>query len=599
MTLQRKLALFLVAASVAPLVGVAFAVLRGSQDELARRAAAEHAARARAGAVALAAELAEVDGALAALSETWRPDRLEEPELRGMLVVLSRQVPAADASAVVDAAGSARAALAGDAHESTERFVEAVRTSSGLPEGRLVLRAYDDDGGWRLAAVRAVPARSGPPWHVAVRLAADHARRRLDAAVPDGGGAWLLDGARVLAASTGAGGIPPDQRAELAGRLDPARPSVVQGRHVLAAWSPLEDGTGLGVLVAVPAETAYAPIAAMRRGVLLASLAVLAAVLAASFLLARTTGAGLARIESAARALGGGELSVRLPVRGADEIAQVSRTFNGMAEELQRTREKLERWNEELRREVEARTAELRAAQAQLVESQKLAAIGQLGAGVAHEINNPLTSILGFAQLLAESAPEGSPDREVLESIEAQARRCRDITWNLLRFSEQGAEPDFAALDASQVARDALALARTQIETAGIGLDADLPEPGPRVRGDAGHLASVVLHLLANARTACVGRTGARIRVSVGRDGEEVRIAVRDGGKGIAPEHLPRVFEPFFTTKDLWSNVGLGLSVSYRIVSEHGGRIRAESTPGEGSTFTVSLPTLPPEPGSK
>jgi signal transduction histidine kinase len=374
---------------------------------------------------------------------------------------------------------------------------------------------------------------------------------------------------------------------------------VVQGKHVLAAWAPLEDGTGLGVLVAVPAETAWAPIARLRRGVLLASLAVLAVVLAVSFLVGRATTAGLARIESAARALGAGELAVRLPERGADEIAQVSRTFNAMAGELQGARERLELWNEELRREVDARSAELRAAQAQLVEAQKLAALGQLGAGVAHEINNPLTSILGFAQLLAEQAPEGSQDRETLRAIEAQARRCRDITWNLLRFSEQRAEPDFVDLDASRVVRDAVDLARSQIMATDVGLDLDLPEPGPRVRGDGGHLAQVVLHLLSNARTACAGRPGARILVAVARERDEARIVVRDGGKGIAPEHLPRIFEPFFTTKDQWSNVGLGLSVSYRIVSEHGGRIRVDSAPGEGATFTISLPALPPAPGPK
>jgi signal transduction histidine kinase len=591
-TLQRKLALFVVAAALAPLVGVAFAVLRATQDELARRAAAEHAARARAGAIAIAAELAELDGALAALADTWRLDRLAEEELRGMLVVLARQVPAADASAVVDAAGSARAAFAGDPRHPTDRFVEAVRTSPRAPEGRLLLRAYDDEGGWRLAAVRVVPARGGP-WLVGVRLGTELAQRRLDAAVPEGGAAYLLDGARVLAASGGAGPIPPEHRAELAGRLDPARASVVQGRSVLAAWAPLDDGTGLGVLVAVPAEVAYGPVVAMRRGVLLASLAVLAAVLAASFLAGRRTVAGLARIESAARALGGGELAIRLPVRGADEVAQVSRTFNAMAEELGRSREKLERWNEELRREVEARTAELKAAQAQLVEAQKLAALGQLGAGVAHEINNPLTGILGYAQLLAEAAPPGSKDREALEIIETLARRCRDITWNLLRFSEQSAEPRFEELDASRVAREAISLARSQLEEAGVALVSDLPDPGPRVRGDPGHLAQVVLHLLSNARTACLGRPGAEVRVSVAAQEGEVRITVRDGGKGIAPEHLPRIFEPFFTTKDQWSNVGLGLSVSYRIVAEHGGKIRVESKPGEGATFTVSLPSLP------
>ncbi len=595
MTLQRKLALFVVAAALAPLVGVAFAVLHGAQEELARRAAAEHLARARAGAVSIAAELAAVDAALGGLTETWRPDRLGGEELRGMLVVLSRQVPAADASAIVDGAGSARAVLAGAGEPGTsERFVEAVRAAASAPVGRLVLRAYDDVGGWQLAAVRAVPARSGGPWLVAVRLGPEAARRRLDAAVPEGGAAYLLDGARVLLASTGAAPLEGAARAELAGRIDPARPGAVEGEHVLGAWAPLDDGTGWGVLVAVPAATAYAHVVALRRGVLAASAAVLALVLVLSFLVGRGTVAGLARIESAARALGGGELAVRLPEEGADEVAQVSRTFNAMAGELQHARERLEQWNEELQREVEARTAELRATQAQLVEAQKLAALGQLGAGVAHEINNPLTGILGNAQLLLEATPAADPDREPLEKIEQLARRCRDITQNLLRFSQQRADPEFEVLDVRRVVRDALTLAAGQLRGADIALEVELAEPPGRVRGDAGHLAQVVLNLVSNARNACLGRPGRTVHVSVAREADEVRIAVRDDGKGIAPEHLPRIFEPFFTTKDQWSNVGLGLSVSYRIVSEHGGRILVASRPGEGSTFTVCLPAAPP-----
>jgi len=595
MTLQRKLALFVVVAALAPLVGVAFAVLGRAQGELSRRAAAEHLARARAGAVAIAAELAEVDGALTALADTWRPDRLGEAELRGMLVVLSRQVPAADASAVLDGAGSVRAVFAEGGGAATDAFVAAVRSSGTAPAGRLVLSAYDDPGnGWRLAALRAVAAGDGRRWLVGVRLGADAARRRLDASVPEGGAAYLIDGARVLLASSGAGPLAPEQRADLAGRLDPSRAGAVQGERVLGAYAPLEDGTGWGVLVAVPAATAYAQIVSMRRGVLVASVAVLASVLVLSFLLGRGTVAGLARIESAARALGAGELAVRLPVLGADEVAQVSRTFNGMAAELQRAREHLERWNEELQREVEARTRELKEAQARLVETQKLAAIGQLGAGVAHEINNPLTGILGNAQLLLDAGRDGPADREVLGKIEMLARRCRDITQNLLRFSQQRAEPDFRTLDVDAVVRDALTLAEEQVRAAGLTLTLDLAEPAPRVAGDAGHLAQVVLHLVSNARTACLGRKGGAIEVTTRQEGGEVRIAVKDNGKGIVPEHLPRIFEPFFTTKDQWSNVGLGLSVSYRIVSEHRGRIRVESRPGEGSTFTVCLPALPP-----
>jgi signal transduction histidine kinase len=104
----------------------------------------------------------------------------------------------------------------------------------------------------------------------------------------------------------------------------------------------------------------------------------------------------------------------------------------------------------------------------------------------------------------------------------------------------------------------------------------------------------VLLHLLSNARTACHGRPAAEIRISTRAEDGEVRLGVTDNGKGIAPEHLPRVFEPFFTTKDQWATVGLGLSVSYRIVAEHGGRIAVESRKGEGAVFTVCLPAAAP-----
>ncbi len=158
MTLQRKLALFLVAASLAPLVGVGFAVVGRAQSALARKAAAEQQARAQSGAIAIAAQLGEIDQALAAVGETWRPDRLRPEELRGLLVVLSRQIPSADAGAIVDADGSTRAAVGEGGERATQAFVDAVRTSaraSAGPAARLLL-AYDDPGrGWQLAAVRA------------------------------------------------------------------------------------------------------------------------------------------------------------------------------------------------------------------------------------------------------------------------------------------------------------------------------------------------------------------------------------------------------------------------------------------------------------
>ncbi|MGB8931043.1 MAG: ATP-binding protein, partial [Anaeromyxobacteraceae bacterium] len=303
----------------------------------------------------------------------------------------------------------------------------------------------------------------------------------------------------------------------------------------------------------------------------------------------------LASLQSAAGALGGGDLTVRVEERGGDELGQVARAFNGMAGELQTARTKLEGWNEELQRQVEERTRELKEAQARLVEAQKLAAIGQLGGGVAHEINNPLTGILGNAQLLLATLPEDAEGRDLIGKIEALARRCRDITQNLLRFSEQRLEPVFAILELNGVVTEALALTTEQARAAGVVVEPALAEPGPSVRGDAGQLEQVVLHLLNNAHAACLGKPGARVRVTTRLEGDEAVIEVADEGKGIAPEHLARLFEPFFTTKEIWTNVGLGLSVSYRIVAEHGGRIGVESHVGEGSTFTVRLPASAPQ----
>jgi signal transduction histidine kinase len=421
--------------------------------------------------------------------------------------------------------------------------------------------------------------------------------RRLEAAAGSAGAAFLVDGDGGVLAASGRGSERPPSPAAIAGLVGPeprAGHVAGEGERALAAFAPVAGGGGLGVVMRLPEPDAYADVSTMRRTVLVASLAVLGVVLALAGWLARSLGRDLGRIEEAARALGAGDLSVRLPPGGADEMGAVSRTFNAMAEELAGARARLTRWNEELQREVEARTREAREAQGQVLEAQKLAAIGQLGAGVAHEINNPLTGILGHAQLLLEEWPPGDAKREPVEKIEQLARRCRDVTQKLLRFSQQRAEPDLQPLDLNRVVADALVLAEGQIRAAGIGLEVDAAEPAPWVRGDAGHLAQVVLNLLSNARTACLGRADRHIVVSTRVHDREARLVVRDDGKGIAADTLPRIFEPFFTTKDLWSNVGLGLSVTYRIVAEHGGRIEVESSPGVGSAFTVLLPVAAP-----
>jgi C4-dicarboxylate-specific signal transduction histidine kinase len=347
------------------------------------------------------------------------------------------------------------------------------------------------------------------------------------------------------------------------------------------------------VLAQLPATEAFRDLLALRRAVILSSLAVLAVVLAAAWLLARALTRRLEAVESAARAFGAGDLAARAPEGGGDELARLAGAFNGMAGEVQTSRARLERWNEDLHREVEARTRELAEAQAQLLEAQKLAAVGQLGAGVAHEINNPLTGILGNAQLLLERPGRSAAERESLEAIERAARRCREITRKLLRFAERRAAPDRREVELNRVVEDGLGLVTEQLRQGGLVLERALAEPSPQVLADATQLAQVVLHLVGNARAASLGRPGARIRVRTALEAGQAVLEVRDEGKGIPPEHLSRVFEPFFTTKELWTSVGLGLSEAWQVVDEHGGTIAVASRLGEGSTFTVRLPVAP------
>jgi len=160
---------------------------------------------------------------------------------------------------------------------------------------------------------------------------------------------------------------------------------------------------------------------------------------------------------------------------------------------------------------------------------------------------------------------------------------------NLLRFSVQRKEPVRTAVDLNKLVRDTLSLTESLIRDQKIALTYELADGKPRARADAGQLAQVLLNLVANARTAMP--SGGTLRIATLSEGDRAVLVVADSGKGIAPEIRDRIFEPFFTTKDDWSNVGLGLSVSYRIVEEHGGKIDVASEPGRGATFTVYLPS--------
>jgi PAS domain S-box-containing protein len=234
--------------------------------------------------------------------------------------------------------------------------------------------------------------------------------------------------------------------------------------------------------------------------------------------------------------------------------------------------------------------ARLRETQAQLVQAGKMSAIGQLVSGVAHEINNPLSVIIGYGQLLLH---RGVPDslRRPMELMVQQADRMAKIVRNLLYFARQR-PPERAAVDLNAVIEQTLSLRMNQLTLSGIIIERDFDGDLPAVTGDAQQLTQVFLNLLLNAEqaiavTGATGRIAFRTRVIDG--GLAIRATVEDNGPGIPAEILPRVFEPFFTTKEVGSGTGLGLSVSYGIVQEHGGRLFAESEPGR-TIFSLELP---------
>jgi len=244
-------------------------------------------------------------------------------------------------------------------------------------------------------------------------------------------------------------------------------------------------------------------------------------------------------------------------------------------------------FNEELEQKVEERTRELKEAQAQLIQSEKLASIGQLAAGVAHEINNPLGVMLGFSQVMLKKLPEDDPMRKPLASIEREGLRCKKIIQGLLDFSRRST-PALQPMNLNDAVEAACEFIEHQITLDNIQVIKSLAPELPPIKADGNQLQQVFVNLIINAYQAMA--QGGELSITTRAVDDQVQAVFADTGAGIPAEVLKHIFDPFFTTKEVGKGTGLGLSVSYGIIESHGGKIEVESQVGVGTTFVITLP---------
>ena len=229
------------------------------------------------------------------------------------------------------------------------------------------------------------------------------------------------------------------------------------------------------------------------------------------------------------------------------------------------------------------------ALESQLQQSEKLSSIGLLAAGVAHEVNTPLTGVSSYTQMLLGMIPETDPKHLLLQKVAKQTDRASNIVGNLLNFSRAGGSTEFAAINVNRIVEDTLQLLEIELRRSRVTVNKNFAQNLPDIRGNAGKLQQVFTNLILNARDAIVAENG-EINIETAFDHDKATVCISDNGGGISPENLSKIYDPFFTTKEVGRGTGLGLAVSYGIIQEHNGQISVASAIGEGTKFTITLP---------
>jgi two-component system NtrC family sensor kinase len=354
-----------------------------------------------------------------------------------------------------------------------------------------------------------------------------------------------------------------------------ARAFVVNDWYI-SAYEPIRAVTGeiIGILYVGLLEQEFKD---MERETVLSFLGVTSAgillALAASYVLADSITKPVGRLVAASKEFASGNLSYHVEVNSRDEIGELGKTLNRMSASLNERDQELRAYTER-----------------QLLRSERLASVGRLAAGVAHEINNPLTGVLTFGHLLLRKCDDASPQREALETIVNETTRCKRIVRGLLDFARE-TELQKVPASVNDALRESLRLTENEALVNSVEISEELNQQLPEIMLDKAQVQQVFINIVVNAIDSMPNGGTLNVTSDIAADGKFVVVRFADTGCGIAAENVGRVFDPFFTTKDASKGTGLGLAVSYGIVARHNGTIGVKSQLAEGSTFTVKLPT--------
>jgi len=375
--------------------------------------------------------------------------------------------------------------------------------------------------------------------------------------------------------------------------------AFVVNHWYITAYEPIKNIAGeiIGMLYVGMLEKPYID---LRNSVMLTftGIAALCTVILLIILFFITSGITdpLRRMVLATNRIAQGDLNHQVRIGFRDEVGQLAHSFNQMTENLKLANENLIQWGKTLEKRVEERTKELREMQDYLLQSEKLRSLGKMAAGVAHEINNPLTSILINTHLMLEKLEKRHEFYENLSLIAEETSRCTQIVKGLLEFARQN-PPQKAHTNINELIDRTTQLLENQASFQNVRIVKELDPSLPTIKLDRNKIQQVFWNLMLNACEAMPKGGQLTISDSLSADGKRIEVRFADSGVGIPRENVNKLFDPFFTTKS--TGTGLGLAVSYGIIQQHDGRIEVKSEVGRGTVFTLSFPVEDHSPDSK